>query len=57
MLLPMVPSILQYIKDTAREFGIDKEIRFRHRVRRISWSSQDAIWTVDIERLDGEETI
>ena len=51
------PSILQYIKDTAHEFGIDKEIRFRHRVRRISWSSQDAIWTVDIERRDGEETI
>ena len=51
------PSILQYIKDTAHEFGINKEIRFRHRVRRISWSSQDAIWTVDIERRGGEETI
>ena len=26
------PAILQYIKDTAREFGIDRKIRFNHRV-------------------------
>lgn len=46
-------AILQYIKDTAREFGIDKEIRFNQLVRRIDWSSDSAEWTVDIER--GEE--
>ena len=28
------PSILRYIKDTAQEFGIDKKVRFYHRVRR-----------------------
>ena len=44
------PAILQYLKDTAREFGIDKQIRFNQRVRRISWSSKTAEWTVDIER-------
>ena len=44
------PAILQYLKDTAREFGIDKQIRFNQRVRRISWSSKIAEWTVDIER-------
>ena len=43
------PAILQYLKDTAREFGIDRQIRFGHRVQAISWSSADAAWTVDIE--------
>lgn len=43
------PAILQYLKDTAREFGIDKRIRFGQRVRQIAWSSDSAAWTVDIE--------
>ncbi|MDE2859861.1 MAG: NAD(P)/FAD-dependent oxidoreductase [Chloroflexota bacterium] len=47
-------SILQYLKDTAREFGIDRRIRFNQRVRRVSWSCDEALWTVDIER-GGEE--
>lgn len=42
-------DILQYIKDTAREFGIDRRIRFKQRVRRIAWSSAKAEWTVTIE--------
>ena len=33
------PSILQYVKDTAREHGIDRHIRFGHRVMRAEWSS------------------
>src|SRR6185295_2523611 len=36
------PSILQYVRDTAREYGIDQKIRFNHRVQRASWSSRDA---------------
>ena len=43
------PSIRQYVEDTAREEGISDRIRFRHRVRRASWSSADACWTVDTE--------
>ena len=41
---------MQYIRDTAREFGIDKRIRFGQRVGRAAWSSRAAEWTVDIER-------
>ena len=41
------PSILQYLKDTAAETGIDKRIRFGHKVTRASWSSDDARWTVE----------
>lgn len=42
-------AILQYLKDTAREFGIDQRIRFQQRVRQVNWSSAQARWTVDIE--------
>src|ERR671921_2308945 len=43
------PAILNYIRETAEEFGVDKAIRYNHRVRRASWSSDDALWTVEAE--------
>jgi monooxygenase len=42
-------SILNYIRDTAAEYHVDKEIRYQHRVRTVSWSSRDATWTVTAE--------
>jgi cation diffusion facilitator CzcD-associated flavoprotein CzcO len=48
------PSIRQYVRDTAREAGIDRHIRFHHRVVSASWSSVDALWTITAE-LDGQE--
>jgi monooxygenase len=44
------PSILQYVRDTAHENGIDTHVRFHHRVMRAEWSSQDARWTVEVRR-------
>ena len=41
--------ILNYIKDTAREFGIEQKVRFNHWVKRASWSSKEAQWTVEAE--------
>ncbi len=43
-------SIRTYIRETAEAYGIDRKIRFRHRVKSASWSSADALWTVDAER-------
>lgn len=43
------PSILEYVKNTARENGIDKKILFNHWVKRFAWSSADARWTVNAE--------
>jgi monooxygenase len=43
------PSIWNYVHETAAEYGIDKHIRFKHRVVRASWSSDDARWTVEAE--------
>ncbi|HEX7317234.1 MAG TPA: NAD(P)/FAD-dependent oxidoreductase [Pyrinomonadaceae bacterium] len=47
------PAILGYIRETAREFGVDKLIRYGHKVRRASWSSEDARWTVEAETEKG----
>jgi monooxygenase len=44
------PRILNYVRETAADHGIDKKIRFHHRVKRASWSSQQARWTVEAER-------
>src|SRR4029450_8625472 len=44
------PAILNYLRETARTYGIERHIRFRHLVKRASWSSQDARWTVEAER-------
>ena len=43
------PAILSYIRETAADYQIDKLIRYNHRVRRVSWSSNDALWTVEAE--------
>lgn len=51
------PSILQYIRDTAREHGLEERIRFNHRVVRAEWSSADARWTVEAERTDTHERL
>src|SRR5450759_29760 len=48
------PQILNYVRETAAENGIDKKIRFHHRAKRASWSTQDARWTVEAERTVGE---
>ncbi len=43
------PAILSYIRDTAREYGVDRGVRYNHRVRRARWSSDDARWTIEAE--------
>jgi len=46
-------SILEYIRETARESGVDRKIRFGHRVARASWSSEAARWSVEASGADG----
>jgi len=45
-------AILAYLRETAAENGIDRKIRYRHKVTGASWSSAAAQWRVDIERGD-----
>ncbi len=49
-------SILRYVRETAREGGIDGKIRFQHRVVRADWSTPESRWTVEVERADTGET-
>ncbi len=44
------PRILNYLRETATEYGIDKHIRFNTRVTKASWSSQESRWTVEAEQ-------
>jgi cation diffusion facilitator CzcD-associated flavoprotein CzcO len=39
-------TILSYLRDTATEYGIDKNIRYGQRVVSAAWSTVDGRWTV-----------
>jgi len=49
------PSILNYLDETATEYGIHEKIRYRHNVKSASWSSENACWTVDVEAGENAE--
>jgi cation diffusion facilitator CzcD-associated flavoprotein CzcO len=41
------PSIRQYVVDTAAEYGVEEHIRYRTKVTKAGWSSEQSCWTVD----------
>jgi monooxygenase len=41
--------ILDYIRTVAEEYGVDRLIRYRHRVTSAAWDSTTARWTVTIQ--------
>jgi monooxygenase len=47
------PSILDYVRETAHDYGIEDKIRYGVRVQRAEWSSETGSWTVHGTR-DGE---
>ncbi|WP_210649624.1 NAD(P)/FAD-dependent oxidoreductase [Nocardioides sp. SYSU D00065] len=48
-------SILAYVRDTAREYGVDDHIRYGHHVTAASWDAATARWSVTARV--GEETV
>ena len=46
-------SILAYLQDTAREYGVDRHIRYGQRLTQAAWSTAEACWTVQLESTDG----
>jgi len=44
------PAILDYVRETARERGVEQRIRYGLRVERAEWSTEDATWTVHCSR-------
>lgn len=50
-------SILEYVRETAAQHGIDRRIRFQHRVLRAAWSTAQAMWTVEAQRGESAEPV
>ena len=51
------PSILDYVRATARERGVDRAVRFGHRVVAADWDGDTARWTVTAERTGTGEVV
>ena len=51
------PSILEYVKEAAREHDVERRIRYRHRVTKAAWSTADAAWSVEAERGKSGEKV
>jgi monooxygenase len=51
------PSILSYVRETAEAYGVDRKIRYQHRVEGARWSSRDARWTVQARDLASGQTV
>ncbi len=49
-------SILNYLKETAQAYGIDRHIRYRHKVKEARWSTESSTWTVAMQVGPGGET-
>jgi len=46
--------IMAYLTEVVEDNGIDRHIRYRHRIVSAAWSSEDALWTLSVDR-DGEK--
>ena len=51
------PNILAYLRETASEFDIKKNIRFKHLVTKAEWSSERAQWTVTATQKDSNAIV
>ncbi|HAG94542.1 MAG TPA: FAD-containing monooxygenase EthA, partial [Gammaproteobacteria bacterium] len=41
----------------AREYGVEKHVRFGHKSLKASWCTDRATWTVDVQKVDSGEVI
>ncbi|MGI5221548.1 flavin-containing monooxygenase [Nocardia sp. CA-290969] len=51
------PSILRYVTETARKYGIDRRIRYRTKLVAADWSSEALRWTLTLEQRDSAGTV
>jgi cation diffusion facilitator CzcD-associated flavoprotein CzcO len=50
-------SILDYVRETAAEYGVDHHIRYGHRVVGAEWDSDAARWTVEAELVGTGDSV
>ncbi len=48
------PEVLDYIRETAAEYGVDRKIHYGWRVAAASWSSDEGLWSVEATASGGE---
>ncbi len=51
------PAILDYVRETAREYDVERHIRTGHTVTAASWDSASSTWTVDVDTPDGQRRL
>ncbi|MDX1383151.1 MAG: NAD(P)/FAD-dependent oxidoreductase, partial [Thermoanaerobaculia bacterium] len=49
------PEILRYLEEVVEENGLAPNMRFNHWVKTASWSTEDALWTVEASLGEGED--
>src|SRR6202007_94355 len=50
-------AIMAYLRETVAQNGIRQSIRFHHKVISAAWSTSDARWLVEVERVDTGDRI
>ncbi len=50
------PAIRDYVRDTAREYGVDECIQFNSRVVSMDFSTAEDVWTLTIKDTETEQT-
>lgn len=54
-ILAMGPAIRDYMIESARSTGIDKNIRYRHKVKHANWISKDSCWELTVNVGDAAQ--
>jgi len=50
-------EILKYMGEVIEENGLEKHIRYHHKITRASWSSEKNLWTIEAFRGDTNEPV
>jgi len=51
--LASADKIMSYLRETIEENNIKNKIRLNHKVKKLSWSSEDSLWSITVE-VNGE---
>lgn len=51
------PSIMNYLHETIKDHKIDQNILFNQKVVKASWSSEKALWTLNVQTNTGEAIV
>lgn len=49
-------AIKSYMSETAQKFGIDKHILYKHKLVSSNWSSEENVWSLDVDNEGSSKT-